>query len=134
MCQRHEYDIMNGSVKKRATKQKMLMIETKLWWKEKEWEKHEKRKRVTKNRYTFVCLLLMTLYVCVVCVCLYGLCTYEGAKTVSGLGLSGSDNNTSRSAACKAATNVVKPKLLAVVGILLVSAGVVSAGPGRSVA
>merc|ERR1712238_72697 len=59
---------------------------------------------------------------------------FEGAKTVNGPELGGSDNNTSRSAACKAVTNVVKPKLLAVVGISSVGAGVVGAATGGSVA
>merc|ERR1712238_83824 len=51
--------------------------------------------------------------------------SFEGAKTVSGPGLGGSDNNSTMLAACKAATNVVKPKLLAVVGISSVGGDVV---------
>ena len=57
------------------------------------------------------------------CAYIYMYCTYDGAKTVRGPGLGGSDKNAMVLAAVVAATNVVKPNASAVVGISIVGTG-----------
>ena len=71
-------------------------------------------------------VLMLLLCVCIqtyICAYIYLYCTYDGAKTVRGPGLGGSDINAMVLAAVVAATNVVKPNASAVVGISIVGTG-----------